>query len=129
MSDETNSVDELPEGFDNITLQAEPWHPEDWNPLIGTVQSMRSYNTKNGPKRTALVRGEKGEVRVWESAGLRDLFDELGVGDEVYIRQTHWRQLTPDRRMRVYKVGRKPNPQAAFEGVGFDAERGDDVPF
>ena len=89
--------DAIPEGFETIGASYAPaWKPEELKvlhgPVTGAVRSVELTIRKE--KKTVrcmeVTRKKSGErFTVWESASLRDLFDqivELGEGPEVYIR-------------------------------------------
>lgn len=93
MSDkeETKAI-EIPAGFEMVsdgTLTAT--HDFTKTPIVmGKVLTLKTVPLKRGnvieDNRMITVAMEDGTTAVWESASLKDLFDEMVVGDEVYLR-------------------------------------------
>lgn len=84
----------IPEGFQMpASAQVPNWDYEKQKVLQGDAVSMRVIKKKKPRKgeapttRLLTVRDEDGNLhQVWESAGLRGLFDEVLQGGEVFIR-------------------------------------------
>lgn len=79
------SKSQLPKGFTAITANAEN---HDWDAvptLEGIIRRMDSVDLEDGPRKVMHIEREDGErVAVWESSGLRALF-ECNIGDRVFI--------------------------------------------
>jgi len=82
----------IPKGYKAIGGFAQTWDQTKRPELIGTFGQVRTVTQKSGRKtrkvRVADVTTDDGVYAVWESAGLRGLFDNCKEGDDVYIRFT-----------------------------------------
>jgi len=80
----------LPSGFTRVEGFAQTWDVEAMPVLIGTWGKARNIQVKHGKKmedaRVCDVETDDGKrFTVWDSAGLRALFDTIQEGTEVYI--------------------------------------------
>jgi len=80
----------LPAGFSRVEGFAQTWDVEEMPVLQGTWGKVRSIQVKRGKKmedaRVCDVETDEGKrYTVWDSAGLRALFDTADEGTEVYI--------------------------------------------
>lgn len=83
---------EMPEGFEMVsdgTLTE--GHDFLKDPIVqGIVKSIKTVMLKRGKRmeenRLIIVETTDDKCAVWESAGLKDLFDGIVVGDSVYIK-------------------------------------------
>lgn len=98
---------ETPKGFNEMNLNPES---VDWTKtavIRGTVVMLEALPAKRGLVPTAVVSTNDGIVRVWESAGLRLLFKELQIGDEVWIAVAGEQQLEGTKTMRLFRAARR----------------------
>ena len=83
---------EMPDGFEMVsdgTLTET--HDFEKTPIVtGKVLTMKSVLLKRSgtveENRMITVATDEGTTAIWESAGIKDLFDEMVSGDQVYIR-------------------------------------------
>jgi hypothetical protein len=99
--------DALPPGFDGVELSATTVDWEDTKQVAGVVVGFDSLKVDGEDKRTMLIRHGKEVLRVWDSPGLRGLFGQVHVGDEVIIRLAGWKELEGGRKMRQFTAGVK----------------------
>jgi hypothetical protein len=93
MSDkEKDKVIEIPEGFEMVS-DGTLTETHDFKKIaivMGKVLTMKTVPLKRGnvieDNRMITVDTGEGTTAVWESASLKDLFDDMVVGDNVYIR-------------------------------------------
>ena len=111
MTDKTVDAPVKPEGFQSVGGSGFPSsHDFDTNPvLVGEVTKMRDVIVKYGKENTSTrileVRPGSGPtVSVWQSAALVTLFDDVAVGDHVWISYTG-----------EIKLKGKRNPMKGFE--------------
>lgn len=87
----TTSAD-VPKGMKALSGSFAPtWDPDKVNPLQGTFGEPKTVPLKQGNKtvdrRCVEFTTNKGErFTVWESAGLKTMFEDVEPGTEVYIR-------------------------------------------
>jgi hypothetical protein len=87
-----SSSNEIPKGMKAINGNFAPnWNPEDVPILQGTFGEIKNVPLKQGNKtverRCTKFTTENGEdYTVWESAGLKAMFDDVEPGTDVYIR-------------------------------------------
>lgn len=114
MTNEASNID-LPEGIELIsdgTLTGS--HDFEKNPLVhGKVLVTKSVPIKRGnrfePNRLITVQNGDEVVAVWESAGLKDLFDKVVEGDIVYIKYDGKIEMGPGREdMKKFITGLNP---------------------
>lgn len=99
----------LPDGY-KVVGRAPNWDADKHPVLEGTRGETKDVTLNAGAKDEketrcfVVVSEELGAVTVWESAGLRDLFDGTDDGDSIRIEFTH--TLPPTKKghnpMRVY---------------------------
>lgn len=103
--------------FEQIECAVEFPPAVDWEHLDhidGTVKAMHTVKIKSDGKekltRLLALLTVDGERGVWESAGLRDLFDNVRPGDKLRIVQTG-----------AKKIPGKPSPMRTFEAYRMKA--------
>lgn len=105
---------EIPEGFEMIsdgTLTET--HDFVTTPIVmGKIMTMKTVLLKRGgnveENRMITVDTGEGSTAVWESASLKDLFDELVAGDQVYIRYEGDEEMGGGRQpMKKFVTGLK----------------------
>ena len=103
---------EIPEGFEMVsdgTLTET--HDYDKVPVVmGKVLTTKTVLLKRGQdieeNRMITVNIGDGTTAVWESAGLKDLFDDMVVGDTVYIRYEGLEEMGGGRQdMKKFVTG------------------------
>lgn len=81
----------VPKGMKALSGSFAPtWDPEKVNPIQGTFGEPKEVQLKQGNKtvtrRCVEFTTDKGDrFTVWESAGLKTMFDEVEAGTKVYI--------------------------------------------
>ena len=89
-AESANGARRLPPGFKPLQSGGVAWDMEAMPELVGEWKGVRTIEVKRGRKmeeqRLATVLTDDGRlITVWESAMLRDLFDEAEEGDRVAI--------------------------------------------
>lgn len=102
----TNNI-QSPDGFNEVDLNPDSVNWEKIHSIKGEVVAKESLPTERGDVPTMVVNTENGDRRVWLSAGLRRLFDEAHVGDEVWIAVLGEQDLGKGRKMRTFKAARR----------------------
>lgn len=110
---ETCDLD-VPEGYSAVSTGIVPdaWEPKAGEFVEGEVLLMKSATVIRNKKPEItrfLVMENGGELTtIWESAGNRELFDEIEVGDRAYIKYTGLIPLDKGRNpMHGYTIGIK----------------------
>lgn len=95
------SSGDIPKGMKAINASFAPtWNPEQRKELTGTFSEPKSVELKQGKKtverRCVEFMTHDGErYTIWESAGLKVMFDDVEPGTEVYIRFDGYGQAKP----------------------------------
>lgn len=98
---------QAPEGFDDVDLNPDSIDWEKTSTVQGKVVLLESLPTSRGLVPTMVVTTLSGNRRVWESAGLRVLFKEIQLGDDVWITVVGSQALGGTKEMRLFKAARR----------------------
>jgi len=105
---------DVPDGYTAISTGAVPpaWEPEVDDVLEGEIMLMKKATVQRGRESVEtqfLVIENGGElITIWESAGNKELFAEVSVGDRAYIKYTGLIPLDKGRNpMHGYTIGVK----------------------
>ena len=97
----------LPKGYTQISATAEN-HDWDASPILeGVIKRIDSAKIDNEMRKVMHIEDAQGDRQaVWESAGLRALF-ECNVGDRVYVQFTGFGEQKDKKKNppRLYEIG------------------------
>lgn len=97
-----------PKGYADVSIGGSVVDWDNVSVVEGEVLRVKTIKTKFGDTRMMLVRAGDETYKVWASAGLSDLFDNVSPGDGVYMEYTRMVKLEDGQSMREFVVGHKP---------------------
>jgi hypothetical protein len=77
---------------------------DETNEVIGRIKNFKTIEFKDRIRKTCIIETDSGKISVWESVGLRVLFEKCAVGQIVRIVNEGWKKGKSGRRFRAFRI-------------------------